>query len=120
MPMPNLRHALAIVLALLMTFTSQQMAEARGQVVVADGTGLCVALHGAAPVDEGGNPADATPICPDCVVSFIITSAPPDASDVLRNLRAMTFASAAIAAHVQRPAIAPLARGPPVACLKNT
>ena len=112
--MPNLRHALAIVLALLMTFTSQQTAEARGEVVVADGMGLCVALHRGAHVDEGGKPAGTAPICPDCVVSFIITSAPPDASDVLRNLRAMTFASAAIAAHVQRPAITRLARGPPL------
>lgn len=112
--MPSLRHALAIVLALLMTFTSQQMAEARGQVVVAGDMGLCAALHGGAHVDKGGKPAGAAPICPDCVLSFIITSARPDASDVVRNLRAMTFASAAIAAHVQRPAIAHLARGPPL------
>lgn len=67
----TLRSYLGIALALMMAFTGQSMAVARGtpsasgQIVLCTGTGPISVL-----VDENGQPVGKPHICPDCALSF--------------------------------------------------
>ena len=114
--MKHFRPAFAIVLALLVTLTSQQMAVARGQAAVAGEMVLCTALNGVVTVkvDASGKPTGPAHICPDCALSLIVALDAPDLPGAAHTLRAVTFATVEIPAHVQHPATVPLARGPPL------
>lgn len=78
-----MRHALrpfsAIALALLLVFTAQSMAVARGIQGVGGAVVLCT---GSGPVtiltDSEGQPVGPTHICPECTLSLIVASAQAD------------------------------------------
>ncbi|MGH1353923.1 MAG: hypothetical protein ACRBBS_02415 [Thalassovita sp.] len=111
----TLRAYLGIALALMLAFTGQSMAIARGtpsasgQIVLCTGTGPISVL-----VDENGQPVGKPHICPDCALSFfdVLSDTPPrvlrpEGRVVALRLDRGQFAD-------PRQSIPAVARGPPV------
>jgi hypothetical protein len=109
------RHITAVLLILVVSFTSVQLAAARGQ---APAVGTMVICTGSGPlhilVDENGVPTGGVMICPDYAMAFYaeVSLALPEAvrsDDAWRDLwhNALTVVSAG------RIATAAKARGPP-------
>jgi hypothetical protein len=109
------RAYLGILLALMLAFTGQSMAVARGtpsasgQIVLCTGTGPISVL-----VDENGQPVGKPHICPDCALSFfdvLADTAPhilrPEGRVVTLRLEQGRFAQPG-------QSIPAVARGPPV------
>ncbi|MEZ5714099.1 MAG: hypothetical protein R3D85_02320 [Paracoccaceae bacterium] len=110
----TLRTYLGLLLAVLLAFTGQSMAVARGMPMAAGEVVLCT---GQGPVtvevDENGQPTGKTHICPDCALSLFAYAAdrpvqPPRPSGRAEALRLPERPLAASA-----PALDPAARGPP-------
>ncbi|WP_420858215.1 hypothetical protein [Marivivens marinus] len=116
--MKLMRPFVAVLMALALLVTTQQMAAARGQAPVVGEAVLCiggqavtVALDANGQPVEGGGPAH---FCPDCILHFTDTQHPPVAVAVSQILRPVVFGSdhASLAGPVAAPC--PSARGPPV------
>ncbi len=114
--MTFLRSLFPIVLALLVTLTSQQMAVARGQAAVAGEMVLCTGLGGVVTVnvDASGKPMGAAHFCPDCALTLMLAVADPGMPIHAQTLRTVSFVSAEITTSYHHPTAAALARGPPL------
>jgi hypothetical protein len=114
--MTFVRPFVAIILALLVTLTSQQMAVARGQAAVAGEMVLCTGLGSVVTVnvDADGQPTGPAHICPDCALSLMFAVADPALPTTALTLRAVTYVVRENTISYLHPAVAPLARGPPL------
>lgn len=110
-----LRPYIALVLALLLTFTGQSMAVARGmpnasgEIVLCTGTGPVSVL-----VDEDGQPVGPPHICPDCALSLIAFHDEPPVT-IMRPLgQAISLRIDTGRSETAGGAVPAIARGPPI------
>ena len=67
-----MHNALIMALTMILVFTGQSMAQARGMAPAADKMVICTGLGPKVIyTDVEGNPTDAPQICPDCALSVI-------------------------------------------------
>ena len=111
----TLRSIISFALALMLAFTSQSMAVARG---ASAATGQMVLCSGTGPVavymDASGHPTSAPHICPDSALNVIVVG---PAADVMSPARIVQFHHLIALAARDAPATpnpAPPSRGPPV------
>lgn len=111
----QIRPLAAIVLALLLVFTAQSMAVARG---MAGADGMVVLCTGSGPVtvltDAEGQPIGPAHICPDCTLSLIAAVAPPALLLAHPMGRAETLQAAYVSVTPERLTLPFSARDPPV------
>lgn len=108
-----MRH-LSLVLAMLVAFTGQQIAVARGAAALSEGMVLC--LGGTTvmvPLDADGQPTGAGHVCPDAALSIALLPAAPLPAAPIRTAIHVTAPTLARAEPVSTHRPAPPARGPP-------
>ena len=106
---------LAYVLALLLAFTGQQVALARGQVALRDQAVLC--LGGglvAVTLDAEGKPAGPGHICPDATLAFLPDLNLPQSTSTLVELSQRAVAARQTLWSGQSASVLPPSRGPPL------
>lgn len=111
-----MRSALLFALALLLALTSQTLAAARGQAMVAGEMVICSGGHlVTVKVDASGQPVETPHICPDCALHALAGVVAPDPVTVHAPapLRVRLLACSQAAASVAP--VVPRARAPPVA-----
>jgi len=111
----QIRPFAAIALALMLVFTAQSMAVARG---MAGANGMVVLCTEAGAVsvlvDADGQPVGPTHICPDCTLSLIAAVAPPALLLAHPMGRAETLQVAYLSVIAERLTLPFSARDPPV------
>ncbi|RYG90829.1 hypothetical protein EU803_12620 [Loktanella sp. IMCC34160] len=116
--MKLMRPFVAVLMALALLVTTQQMAAARGQAPAVGEAVLCIGGQAVTvALDANGQPVEqgaAAHFCPDCILHFTDTQHPPATGAVDLTLRPFRFGGdvATLAAPVVAPC--PSARGPPV------
>lgn len=113
--MMRIRSLLSLTLALLVAFTSQQLAVARGQPMAAGTIELCVGTEVViVPVDAEGNPTGPAHLCPDVAFAFLALTSLP-LLDMARDIHISTVRYAgADQSETSLVHIEPQARGPPL------
>lgn len=111
-----LRPFAAIALALLLVFTAQSMAAARGMQGVGGAVVLCT---GSGPVtiltDSDGQPIGPAHICPECTLSLIVAVGQADAALTHPMGRAEALLVPYVPASIARQELPFSARDPPAA-----
>lgn len=109
--MTRLAHGLILFLTMLVTFTGQQTAVARGAMLAGADMVLCV---GGITVQLSGTQEDgAAHVCPDGLLTFAILPGPVAAPPVLLSSSALWSLPVAGTGVAIRPLLLPPARGPP-------
>ena len=106
---------LAYVLALLLAFTGQQVALARGQVALGDQAVLC--LGGglvAVTLDAEGKPVGPGHICPDATLAFVPDMDLPQAALTPVELSQLAVVARQTLWSGQSASVLPPSRGPPL------
>jgi len=111
---PILRAYTGVFLALMLAFTGQSMAVARGmpnatgEIILCTGQGIVTVA-----IDENGQPVERPHICPDCAMSLFAYAAEEPVLPVrpLGSTEKLSPARASLAAFAHD--VSPAARGPP-------